>query len=128
MVGEQVSELTFTIPNDLWLSANQRLHWRPKAERTSWLRDFAATRAEFGPHGRYTRPVHVTAHIGYPTNGRADPANAAPTVKALIDGLVDAGVFIDDDHTHLIGPDYRRDTVKAPRGLHTVRLEIEEVA
>lgn len=117
----------FRVRADQWLTANGRYHWAKKAERTRSLRFQASVAGELC-HEHYTRPVHVTAHIGYPTNGKADPANAAPTVKALIDGLVDAGVFVDDDHTHLIGPDYRRDTVKAPRGFHTVRLVIEEVA
>jgi len=27
-----MTALTFTIPAELWLSANQRLHWAPKSE------------------------------------------------------------------------------------------------
>jgi hypothetical protein len=43
----------------------------------------------------------------FPDHRRRDPANWAPTAKAVIDGLVDAKVFTDDDHKHLIGPDMR---------------------
>jgi len=115
-----VAELTFTIPADLWLSANQRMHWAPKSKRTKRLRfmAYATCRpkllAEVGT-------CHVAAFIGYPRNGKADPANAAPTVKALIDGMVDAGVWPDDDHTHVIGPTYLRDP-KTGDGTYRVRL------
>lgn len=114
--------LTFTIPADLWLSANDRMHWAPKARATRGLRMLGLA----GSHGlsgdESIGPCHVAAFIGYPRNGRADPANAAPTVKALIDGLVDAGVWPDDDSTYVIGPTYLRDKASGQAGVHTVRL------
>lgn len=125
-----MTQLEFVIPNKSWLSSNMRLHWAAKSKRVAWLRDDAKSVAwswRRSMKGGFTDPVHITAHIGYATNGRADPANAHPTVKALVDGLVDAGVLIDDSHEWVIGPDYRRDPVKAPKGHHTVRLEIEDV-
>ena len=115
-----MTTLTFTIPPDLWLSANQRMHWAPKAKRTKWLRVLGRANAntqQIPPLG----PCHVAAFIGYPSNRKADPANAAPTVKALIDGLVDAGVWPDDDSTHVIGPTYLRDP-KTADGTYSVRL------
>ena len=33
-----------------------------------------------------------------------------PTLKALVDGLVDAGLLPDDDARHLQGPDMRLDS------------------
>ena len=117
--------LTFTIPHDKWLSSNQRLHWASKAKRVAWLRAQACIEGQ--RYFSYRNTVKVTAHIGYPSNAKADPNNAAPTTKALIDGLVEAGMFVDDSHEWVLGPDHRRDTEKAPRGFHTVRLEIEEV-
>ena len=120
-----MSTLTFTIPAAQWLSSNQRLHWRPKAKRVAALREMATIAGHSLP--RYTRPAHVTAFIGYATNTRADPANAYPTIKALIDGMTSAGVFTDDSHEWVIGPDMRRDETKAPKGFHTVRFEIEEI-
>lgn len=113
--------LTFTIPANLWLSANDRLHWKPKSDRTKALRQLGrsgVTRA----FPRNLGATHVAAFIGYPTNAKADPANAAPTVKALIDGLVDGGVWADDDSTHVLGPTYLRDPSTKRKGIHTVRL------
>jgi len=114
--------LTFTIPADLWLSANDRPHWAPKAKRTAALREYGRFNAVAGMATRPLGPCHVAAFIGYPRSGRADPANAAPTVKALIDGLVDAGVWPDDDSTYVIGPTYLRDKASGQAGVHTVRL------
>ncbi len=120
-----MTELTFTIPADLWLSANDRMHWAPKAKVTRALRDLG--RAQ-GFHVRTTdQPTHVAAFIGYPSNGKADPANSAPTVKALIDGMVDAGVWPDDDSTYVIGPTYLRDPKTGTRGVHTVRLVLTPI-
>lgn len=120
-----MTELTFTIPKDLWLSANQRLHWAPRAKATRALREMAhfAVKVRSDMLGRGTLgPAHVAAFIGYPRGGRVDPSNAAPTVKALIDGMTDAGVWPDDDHIHVIGPTYLRDKASGQAGVHTVRL------
>lgn len=113
-----MSTLHFDIPDAWWLSANDRRHWADKAKRTRALRELGQIMARnLGPRGI----THVAAFIGYPRAGRADPANAAPTVKALIDGMVDAGVWPDDDSVHVIGPTFLRDD-KSPPGTHAVRL------
>ena len=48
-----------------------------------------------------------------------------PTLKALVDGLVDAHLIPDDDWKHLIGPDVR---MGEPRKPAAVELLIEELA
>lgn len=116
-----MTTLTFTIPADMWLSANDRLHWAPKAKRTAFLRTtgkFTAIRHMVPAHD----VTHVAAFIGYLRNGKADPANSGPTIKALIDGMTDAGVWVDDDSTHVIGPTYLRDPKSPTPGHYTVRL------
>lgn len=115
---------TFDIPAELWLSLNQRPHWAEKARKTKALRTMAF--AEAGQRAPRLKTAHVAAFIGYPRNGKADPANAAPTIKALIDGLVDAGVWPDDDSTWVIGPTYLRDPKSRTRGVYRVRLVITE--
>lgn len=119
--------LTILIPASEWLSANDRRHWAEKARRTKALRTrgFVIARAS-GLRGLGS--TLVTAEVGYPRAGRADPANAAPTVKALLDGLVDAGVWRDDDSEHVVGPHFIRGP-KSPTG-HTVtfRFTDQEVA
>lgn len=106
--------ITLTIPapcgtdgKPLWLSANQRLHWAPKANITKQWRQLARLLA--GMHGLPTGldRVHITATI-HKTNGRAyDVHNLVPTCKAIVDGLVDYGLIQDDDNSRLTGPDMR---------------------
>lgn len=120
------AEFTFVIPKRYWMTSNGRYHWADKMERTRHLRRMGLTVGQMHGTG-FDQLVRIVAHIGYPTSGRADPNNAEPTVKPLIDGLTSAGVFIDDDSTHVIGPDFRRDDTRAERGTHTVRLVVEEV-
>lgn len=117
-------ELSFTIPRALWLTANGRYHWADKARRTRTLR--ALAKAEASNHDAMAT-VHVAAYIGYLTGGRADPANAA-VVKPLIDGLVDGGLLVDDDHTHVIGPTFLRDPKSPTPGAYTVRLVLSPAA
>lgn len=111
--------ITIDIPEHEWLTANGRYHWAVKAKRTKALRAKAARAAI--QLRTFTR-AHVTAFIAYPRGGRVDPANANPTVKAIIDGIVDAGALPDDDTSHLIGPDFRVDQPTKVKGLHRVRL------
>lgn len=119
--------LTIQVHKAIWLTANQRLHWSTRMRRTRMLRAYAASEARI--HGLASRrlgPSIVTAMIGYPAAPRADPANAAPTVKAIVDGLVDARVWDDDDHLHIPIVAFTRDPQKAPKGTHTVTLIIQE--
>ena len=119
-----MTELTLDITKADWHSANDRLHWAAKAKKVSRIREAAAIAADGLPA---LQRAHVTAYVAYPRAGRADPANASPVIKAAIDGLVDAGLLPDDDHTHLIGPDYRRDPNTGRPGVWTIRLHIQEV-
>jgi len=89
-----------------WLTANQRLHWRPRAARTKTWREAAAWRARQAKMPRIDR-ARVVGELRFAQRRRRDPANWAPTAKACVDGLVDAGVFDDDDATRVDGPDMR---------------------
>ena len=114
------------VPAALWLTANGREHWREKARRTKALRTLAYAHCTPST-ARFDGPVNVTAIISYPTARRADPANASPTVKAVLDGIVDAGLLADDDHRHVPrvtferGPDTRR------RGIYHVAIRLTAV-
>lgn len=67
--------------------------------------------------------VQITAHIIKPTSRAYDAHNLIPTVKAIIDGLVDYQLITDDTNKHLIGPDMR----EGGKGQAGVRLEIKEI-
>lgn len=89
-----------------WISANQRLFWRVKAERTKAWRQATAWHARAAKIP-YVPTALVVCELRFSTLHRRDPSNWAPTAKACVDGLVDAEVFDDDDHKHVTGPDMR---------------------
>lgn len=99
------------------LNANQKIHHRRKAEYVKALRGAAMEACSEDPALRAAlaaaNPGPVMQHayilgIVHPsTAGRFDPANWYGSFKAAIDGIVQAGVLEDDDHTHLVGPDMR---------------------
>lgn len=99
------------------LNSNRRTHHHVRAERTRRLRaaamDAVANNRELMAALAAAKPAALFERariVGYyrPARaGRADPANWYPSFKAAVDGLVDAGLLDDDDHTRLIGPDMR---------------------
>lgn len=108
MVDVVSQTLTVDIPSAWWLTSNGRYKWPDRARRTRHLRTIALLEARRQHLEPVTGVVSVIATVHYRTAVRADPANAQPTLKALVDGCTDAGIWADDDSTHLIGPDSRR--------------------
>ncbi|MBZ6250526.1 hypothetical protein KVH27_19360 [Streptomyces olivaceus] len=109
---------TLTLPTGLkLLNANQRIHHRVRADLTSTLRGAAHAACSENEHMRAAlaaaNPNPVLQHayilgVLHPgSRRRIDPANFYPSFKATVDGLVDAGVLEDDDHTRVVGPDMR---------------------
>lgn len=91
------------------LNANRtrRMHWATVRTMAREVRLAAkiAARAEKIPH---LERAHITYVIHpHPTGRRRDPGNWAESAKAAVDGLVDAGVFDDDDSSRVTGPDPR---------------------
>lgn len=97
------------IPQGYVINANHRLHWAKKARMTAGIRTmaFLAGRDWKRENGTFERKVNVIAHLHFPDSRRRDPNNWAPTTKAAIDGLVQAGVFVDDSAQYIDGPDHR---------------------
>lgn len=84
------------------LTANQRMHWAHKAKVTREVRQTAAVLARKAPKAEM---VVVTLHYQPRDKRRRDRHNLWPTVKACVDGLVDAGIVPDDDADHLSTPE-----------------------
>jgi hypothetical protein len=93
------------------------------AKLTALWREAGRVSAGLVDGGPYAGPVHIFAHVYKPRGGRYDPNNLWPTVKAVVDGLVDAGFLVDDDHAHVIGPDMRHGG-KGPAALVLTVTEI----
>jgi crossover junction endodeoxyribonuclease RusA len=112
-----------------FINSNQRYHRHQEAKMTKAWRETAAMRATQQRIPTFEGRVHIIAHIYKPRGGRWDPNNLWPTIKAAIDGIVDAGVLLDDDHTHLIGPDMRNGGIGNPEiVLEIIELTEEEAA
>jgi hypothetical protein len=127
---------TLTLPTGIpLLNANQRLHHAPRARITDQIRSKTMELCSEDPYIRAAlvtagdQPVMRHAYIlgiVHPKKlGRFDPPNWYPTFKAMVDGLVDAGMIEDDDHTRVIGPDMRPGA-KIPGG--RIVLVIQELA
>lgn len=85
------------------LSLNHRRHWRAHARKAAELRETAhvlAKKHRLHIGGPYSH-VEVTLHYVPRDRRTRDSENPIPTLKALADGLVDAGVVVDDDPTHM---------------------------
>lgn len=86
------------------LTANQRMHWAQRAKVTREVRQMTCLLARKAPHKNVDR-LTVTLHYR-PTQRRIrDRHNLWPTVKACVDGLVDAGIVTDDDAEHVSAPE-----------------------
>ena len=95
-MSSEVFELKVPLVNERpALSANQRLHWRRKAELVAMVRDSVAWRAREAHIGAREHIV-VRLHFAPQDKRRRDASNLMPTHKAAVDGLVVAGVVRDD--------------------------------
>lgn len=122
-----MTSLHFEIPQALYVSQNHRLHFRAKADKVAELRLLG--RAVGSCHDRVETPCHMTVDVGWPDKKLRDRANAAPTWKALIDGLVDAGVLAADDDHHITRETYTSHVEGDKGRIHlTITLTPEEGA
>lgn len=101
----RVSTFTVEAPAD-WINSNSRSHRMVVQKLTRLWREAGCAAASNGWEP-YTGKVHIVAHIWKPRAGRYDPNNLWPTVKAVVDGVVESGLLADDDHVHVEGPDMR---------------------
>lgn len=103
-------KLEFEFMREATLNSNDRFHYQVKAKRTKALRaqgravglkkqldHLRDAKTKFKPFSK-VRPCTVDILLYSPTRRKLDPPNFYPTVKALIDGLTDAGLWVDDNH------------------------------
>jgi hypothetical protein len=104
-------------------TSNHRLHRAEKMRRTRQIRTMALLLAK---PLRAMEKARITAVICPRDHRSTDAHNAQPSVKAAIDGVVDAGVLPDDNNRHLLGLTFiAGQSTKA--GVWRIDLHIEEV-
>ena len=97
-----IGEWSITIPAPaLWLNSNQRRNRRGDAPIVKAWRDVTAWRARSAKMPKLG-VCRITATLHWTDRRRRDSGNYYPTIKAAIDGLVDAEVLDDDDDLHVL--------------------------
>ena len=88
------------------ITANDKMHWGVRARLTKQLRQWGYLLGREGAGVARLGLTHarVEMEFAYPDRRRRDRSNLAPTVKALMDGLIDAGLLPDDADRFLDGP------------------------
>lgn len=114
------------------INSNDRFHTVDKAKITKRIRGFAywhtltardKERAAFSP----SNPCEVTVTIYSPTKSKLDPPNLYPTVKAIIDGMTDAGIWTDDNHKVIKKLSFVYGGLSEEKGHYRMVFDIEEV-
>ena len=93
--------LELPLPDPL-LSPNSYGHWAPKAKAVIEAKD--AVVCAVLEQGHRTEPLtHATVTVAFvlPNKRRRDHGNLIASTKAYLDGLVLAGVIVDDDIKHI---------------------------
>ena len=88
------------------ITANDKLHWAARARLTKQIRQWGYLLGREGEGVARLGLTHarVEVEFAYPDRRRRDRSNLSPTVKALMDGLIDAGLLPDDADRFLDGP------------------------
>lgn len=109
------------------INANEVRHWHWSDERkaAAAIRQASATLARTGrvprlERGRFLYVIHPRERTQ-----RFDPLNWALSAKAAGDGLVDAGVFADDDSRTVIGADARAGNLVDPANIRMTLVIVE---
>ena len=98
--------MTITIHATNLITANQIMHWARRADIVRTLRRTGLINARKQGIAPMER-AHLTVYVSWQNARRRDVSNISPTIKALVDGIVEAGILPDDDDLHLTGPDLR---------------------
>lgn len=121
-------EICFPPPGPL-ISLNMREHYMMTARRVKQWRHAAAWGAlacaqSWGPQlGR----CEVTVYLPVTGRHRRDPHNWVPTMKAIIDGLVDAHVWPDDTPAYVVTTEPVLEVGTGPRDVRVRLVELGDV-
>lgn len=109
----------------MFVSANKRFgHWGERYRVHEHWRSLAAWRFRQVWKDPPLEKVRVVVTFHFPDRRRRDPHNYVPHVlKPVIDGMVDAGVVVDDSGRYVVGPDVRLGDARPAPGKFVVRVE-----
>lgn len=123
-MGELVGEFRIPVTAAVWkaqhLSLNHRIDRYSKNEKTQWWRRLAGVHCRNARLPRLGR-ARIEILFRFPDNIRREVSNLQLASKAIVDGLIDAGLLVDDRDEHCVGPDNRR---LWPNGPHEVLVKV----
>lgn len=108
------------------ISSNDRMHHAVKAQITKFLREEAATAPTLPKPYSPDKPCHIYVDIQPPTNRRMDAPNWYPTVKALVDGLVDQNWFTDDNNSVIKMTSFYSSGLSGIKGSYVVTIHVTD--
>ncbi|MFI9845130.1 hypothetical protein ACIHFD_49485 [Nonomuraea sp. NPDC051941] len=86
---------------------NDRGHWGTLSRKTKALRRTAYWQTKAAKIPAMQKASVVGVYEPPTPHPRRDPANWYPSFKAVVDGMIDAGMLPDDNSERLEGPDMR---------------------
>lgn len=113
------------------INSNDRMDPHTKGDLTAHLRalskEIAQKTQKDSEHPVFSEscPCHICICVCPPTKRRMDAPNWYPTVKALIDGLTDAGIFEDDNDKVITSHLFYRGPVTANKK-YRIELDVRE--
>lgn len=123
-MDEPVLKIVLDQPED-WMNENEmrRKHW----SRRSYLADYWRSIALVKTRQAWKRKpplemVRIVITYYWPDSRRRDPNNWQMTSKAIVDGMVDAGLVPDDNMQFVWGPDNR-----GGRGKRRIEIEVYQI-
>lgn len=108
-------------PGTPLISANSRDHWTKTAKLTKSLREMACALARTKRIPPLER-VKIRAIYFPPNHRRRDMSNLFPSVKAAVDGIVDAKVLRDDSDKFVVSLELVRGEGIVKNGLLVIEL------
>lgn len=114
------------------INSNDRWHPQEKAKMTKRIRGLAnyCVSAEIDKQAKpfsSKNPCRVSITVYSPTRSRLDPPNLYPTIKAIIDGMTDAGIWVDDNYKVIRSMSFSYGGLSGKKGYYRFVLTVEEV-
>lgn len=121
-------KFSFELMRKEMVSSNDRHDKFKKAGLTKRLRALARFKTRLGMKVPYSdkKPCEVIVTIYSPTRRTYDPPNFWPTVKALQDGMTDAGIWTDDNKEVIVFTGFRHGGLSGSK-CYRIEIKIEEI-
>lgn len=105
------------------VNTERNWHYHQRARQTrEWRAAFGALALQATLPRPFTEPVIIVACLRLKGARSQDPGACFPAVKAAIDGLVDAGILLDDDGQSILAITFTRPTLHCEKDTLTLLI------